>query len=833
MLFAHIAFPVPIDKLFSYRIPDHLQPRICAGARVLAPFGKKKITGFVVQLSDSSDVNNPSFLTEMLDSFPVFSDELLELARWMAEYYMTPLGQVLNIMLPPRLDKQSEIVINLKKDIGEFEIASLRKSKPLQARILKALFVYKHLTVKQLQKKTETKAIAKSLKELEHLGIIEYSEKIDEADVSVRYEKFVTLSEALVDEPERIQTTFALLKGSPKQAKILRFLSKLSDREIKQSDLLKATHSTLGSLQSLEEKKWIKIFEKEKVRNPYDRPFAAPIPITLNAEQQSITHKIAEAIHAAKYQTFLLHGITGSGKTQIYIEAIKKTLEAGKTAIVLVPEISLTPQAVERFKSHFGEQVAVWHSRMSLGERFDAWRKIHTSDFKIVIGARSAIFAPLKNLGLIVVDEEHENTYKQSDSTPKYHARDVAIIRATLNHSVVILGSATPSIESFYNAQTDKYRLVQLTKRIQDVPLPEVEIVDLRKEKLIHTEGWEPVLSKPLRDRIREAVQKNHQVILYQNRRGFATFIECYQCGFVAECPRCSITLTYHASRQILLCHYCGHKQAALTQCPECANSFLSSLGVGTQKVEEVLKQTFPETKTIRMDLDTTTQKGSHERILEKFRSNEAQILLGTQMVAKGLDFENVTVVGVISADTSLLLPDFRASERTFQLLTQVAGRAGRKNKLGKVVIQTFNPNRPAIKHARMHDYLSFYQEEIGFRKELNYPPFTRLTSILLRSLDEKKVVDHSRQFCDILRNEASKHAWPQHQFDILGPTGAPILKIRNYFRWYILIKTSKKLDRSGVLTREVIKKTLLLYNATCRDSKVEVVIEMDPHSLL
>lgn len=833
MLFAHVAFPIPIDKLFSYRIPDHLQPRISPGTRVLAPFGKKKITGFVIKLSDTPDVGNPSSLAEILDPFPVFSDELLELAQWMADYYMTPVGQVLNIMLPPRLDKQSAVVVKLKKDIGEFEISELRKNKPLQARILKALFVYRRLTIKQLQKKAETKAIAKSLKELEHLGIIEYSEKIDEADVSVRYEKFVALSEALTDEPNRIKTALVSLKSSPKQAKILRFLSKYSGQEIKQSDLLKTSNSAIGSLQSLEEKNLIRIFEKEKIRNPYDRSFPAPVPITPNAEQQNITDKIAHAIADAKYQTFLLHGITGSGKTQIYIEAIKKILEAGKTAIVLVPEISLTPQAVERFKSYFGDQVAVWHSRMSLGERFDAWRKIHTDDFKIVIGARSAVFAPLKNLGLIVVDEEHENTYKQSDSAPKYHARDVAVIRATFNQAVVILGSATPSIESFYNAQSGKYCLVQLTKRIQDVPLPEVEIVDLRQEKLIHTEGWEPVLSKPLRDHIRDAIQKNHQIILYQNRRGYATFIECYQCGFVAECPRCSITLTYHASRQTLLCHYCGHKQASLKQCPKCFNPFLSNLGVGTQKVEEILKQTFSDAKTIRMDLDTTTQKGSHERILEKFRSNEAQILLGTQMVAKGLDFENVTVVGVISADTSLLLPDFRASERTFQLLTQVAGRAGRKNKLGKVVIQTFNPNRPAIKHARLHDYLSFYHEEIGFRKELNYPPFTRLTSILLRSLDEKKVVDHSGQFYDILRNEASKHAWPPHQFDILGPTAAPILKIRNYFRWYILIKAGKELDRSGTLTREVIKKTLSLYHATCRDSHVEVIVEMDPHSLL
>jgi primosomal protein N' (replication factor Y) len=841
-LFAQVAFPIPLDRLFTYEVPDALLELAQKGRRVLAPFGNKKITGYVVRLDQDSAIPDCHAISEVLDSVPVFSDELLHLAQWISEYYMAPLGQVLHGMLPPGLERESEKHYTLKQAIGEFEISALKRSKPLQAKILKALFVYKKLSLKKLAKKVGSAQLAKNIQELERLGIVKPFEEIKDAEISIRFEKFVRLADALVDDPERIPLILeSLQKKSPKQAGLLEYLSHglngsltgESDMEISQSHLLQMADATLPALKALVDKKYALIVEKEKFRNPHDGTYEIPKSIRLNKEQSTAVELISESIRKNEYQTFLLHGITGSGKTQVYIESIKNILGAGKTAIVLVPEISLTPQAVERFKSHFGNDVTVLHSRMSLGERFDSWRKLHNGDFKIVIGARSAVFAPLKNLGLIVVDEEHENTYRQNDAVPRYHARDVAVVRANLNGAVVILGSATPGLESYYNAKAGKYQLLELTKRIEDVPLPEVEVIDMRKEKELHTENWQPVLSKPLRDRIRTALRNRQQIILFQNRRGYASFIQCYDCGFAAECPHCSITLTYHMHQNKLRCHYCGYSQPAYRVCPKCENTNVLNHGVGTQKVEEQLKEIFRDARVERMDLDTTTAKGSHGKMLEKFKTNETQILLGTQMVTKGLDFENVTVVGVISADTSLLLPDFRSSERTFQLLTQVAGRAGRKNKLGHVIIQTLHPERSAIVFAQKHDYIAFYAEEIEHRRELMYPPFGRLMLIQLKSEEEKKVVDQSYRFCDILRREVKERKWSTDAIEILGPVAAPILKIRNAWRWHILLKVSKSFDKSGATTRELIRTVLNEYQSGPRDPKIQIQIEADPYSLL
>lgn len=841
-LFANVAFPVPLDKNFTYEVPPPLHDLVQEGSRVIAPLGANKIMGYVIRLQKTTDVDSCRPITEVLDLWPVFSSELLAFAQWISDYYMTPVGQVLDIMLPPGMDRRSEKIFSLRQSIGEYEIYTLKKTKPVQSRILKALFVHKKLSLKALIKKTGARNLAKNIDELKKLQIIEEVDIIHDSEVSIRFEKYISLSQALTDDPERMAAALeSLEKRSPKQAELLNYLREWTDERIatdeeaamRQSDLMQIIQAPLSALKGLSEKKLITIIEKEKIRNPYDILPGKPKRITLNSEQKRAVERVSECIRANEYKTFLLHGVTGSGKTQVYIESIKTILELGKTAMVLVPEISLTPQAVERFKAYFGNLVAVLHSRMSMGERFDSWRKLQSGDFKIVIGARSAVFAPLSNLGLIVVDEEHENTYKQSEPVPKYHARDAAVIRGNLNKAVIILGSATPSLESYYNAQTGKYELLELTRRIDDVPMPKVEIVNLRQEKDIHTESWEPVFSKPLRDAMQTALRYNQQIILFQNRRGYANYVECYDCGFIAECPHCSITLTFHSHQFKLRCHYCGYAIPAYRECPTCGNAYILNHGIGTQKVEEQIKDMFGSSAVVRMDLDTTGTKGSHGKILEKFKSGEAPILLGTQMVAKGLDFENVTVVGVISADTSLLLPDFRSSERTFQLLTQVAGRAGRKDKLGKVIIQTFNPERSAIVYAQNHDYASFYKEEIEYRRELMYPPFGRLVLIQFKCEDEKKVVEHAGQFCDILQDEVTHKRWQKNQFDILGPVSAPIVKIRNHYRWQILLKVSKTFDKSGVMSRELIKSVSSRYNGQNRDPKVQVGIEMDPYSLL
>lgn len=841
-MYAEVAIPLPLDKTFTYIIPDPIRTLVAPGMRVLVPFGRKKQTGFLLRITSSSNVDHPSPITDCLDLQPVFSESLLKLAEWIADYYMTPIGLVLQSLLPPGIHQESDIRITLKAGIGEFEINAIRRQKPIQARILNALYVDKTLSRKELQKKIKSVQLKKHLKELERMGIIEQCEMIGGQQVSERFQKFVELAPAYLDEPERLDTLIAELeRRSPKQAAVMSFLGTWSieriqnneDLSIRQAELLAETGAPLSALKALAEKKYLFITEREVSRNPYMGIVSRPQRIQLNEDQTKAVNAIQDRIYAGEFHVLLLHGVTASGKTQVYIEALKTILAQNRSAIILVPEISLTSQAVERFRSYFPDQVTVWHSKMSLGERFDTWRHIHSGKYRIVIGARSAVFSPVQNLGLIVVDEEHESTYKQTDAAPRYHARDVAIMRAAFSKAVVVLGSATPSLESYYNAQTGKYTLLELPKRIRDAPLPEVEVIDMREEKEVHTEGWIPAFSRALRSRINDALRYHQQVILFLNRRGYASYVQCFDCGYVAECPNCSISLTYHAAAHRLRCHYCGHSIPEIEACPECGQNHILSHGIGTQRVEEQLKLIYPKTAILRMDLDTTSRKDSHHRILEQFKNKEASILLGTQMITKGLDFENVTVVGVISADTSLLLPDFRSSERTFQLLTQVAGRAGRKDKTGHVVIQTFNPDRTPIRYAQNHDFHGFYHEEIRHREELMYPPFGRLIVLVFKNEDEKKVIEHCQLFSDILRQEMIRHHWAEHHAIVLGPAAAPITKVRNQYRWQILIKINKTFDRTGKLFRELLRETEEMYREKLSGPSSPYAVEIDPNHLL
>ena len=827
-----VAVPIPIDQLFTYRIPEKFSEFALPGCRVLVPFDRKRITGYVTH-HVPKPFEDALEIADLLDYWPIFSKDLLHLADWVAEYYMAPLGMVLQSMLPPGMQRGSERIITLKQTVGEFEIANLRKSKPVQSKILKALFVYRSLSLKALSKKIGSTAISKNLEELKRLGIIEEKEVLEDASVKIKFEKIVHLASHLVDEPERFEESLKMLeKRSVKQAAMLQYLKTVAPDGVVQSVALQEIASSREALKALAKKGLVRITERERIRSPFDRAPETKPNLTLNPDQQRCVNTVVRAVQAGAFHTFLLHGITGSGKTQVYIEAIRETVALGKSAIVLVPEISLTPQTVAVFRSWFGPLVTIQHSAMSHGERFDAWRKIRSGELKIVIGARSAVFAPVENLGLVVVDEEHETTYKQNDLTPKYQARDCAIVRASQSKAVVILGSATPSIESFFNAEDGKYTLLTLDRRIGNIPLPPVELVDMRKQIEVHTENWQPVLSKPLRDRMLQSLKSREQIILFQNRRGYSNALECYSCGHSAECPHCSIHLTFHRFKLRLKCHYCGYTLPAYRTCPSCGESNLLSQGIGTQRVEEQIDRLFPSATYTRMDLDTTSRKGSHTDILEQFKSGGTQILIGTQMVTKGLDFENVTLVGVISADTNLLFPDFRSSERTFQLLTQVAGRAGRKEKSGKVVVQTYRPQHYAIQHARTHDFSGFYREEITFRKEARYPPFSRLILVQFRALDENLAIEHSGFFSDIFREQLQKNTLSAH-CSVLGPSPAPILKIRNQFRWHVLLKTLKSADRSGSLTRALLRNSLKLYSEKHRNNRVQFNIDVDPINLL
>lgn len=613
---------------------------------------------------------------------------------------------------------------------------------------------------------------------------------------------------------------------SDRQAEILDLI-----REKKSAPLtliLKEARTTSATLKKLEEAHLISIAPQVSERDPYANEVILPTqPLPLNAEQNHALTKIVTAIDQvpATSSAFLLHGVTGSGKTEIYLQAIAHALNSGKGAIVLVPEISLTPQTVERFKARFssGELktlVAVLHSHLSAGERHDEWQKIRQKRARIAIGARSAIFAPVDNLGLIIVDEEHEHSYKQEES-PRYHARDCAVMRAQLEKAVVVLGSATPSLESFYNARNGKYSLLEMPTRVDDQKMPLVRVVDMRLEA--RKEKGTPIFSQVLRDRIQQRLDRGEQTILFLNRRGYASSLQCPKCGYVAGCPNCSVSLTYHRHVQRVICHICGYSTAAPNVCPEktCRNPAIRYAGIGTERVEETLPKLFPHARIARMDSDSLKRKEDYRRILGDFRTGKIDILLGTQMIAKGLHFPNVTLVGIIYADLTLHMPDFRASERTFQLLTQVSGRAGRGDIEGEVVVQAFTPFHPSIQYARKHDFLGFYDQEIEFRQELSYPPLARIAMLTLRGRNEEKVA-----LCaDYVRKELDKTLPPLGEFIIAGPAPAPLLKAENYFRYQIMIrgKQMTKLSRALSTLNENVK----------MPEDISMIVDIDPVNLV
>ena len=591
---------------------------------------------------------------------------------------------------------------------------------------------------------------------------------------------------------------------------------------------LKEARTTAASLRKLEELHLVSITPEISERDPYANEVILPTtPLILNGEQQIALTKITSAmdLQPATSTAFLLHGVTGSGKTEIYLQAIAHALQSGQGAIVLVPEISLTPQTVERFKARFSSGslqtlVAVLHSHLSAGERHDEWQKIRQNRARIVIGARSAIFAPVENLGLIIVDEEHEHSYKQEES-PRYNARDCAVMRAQLENAVVVLGSATPSLESYYNARSGKYSLLEMPTRVDDQKMPLVRVVDMRMEA--RKEKGIPIFSQVLRERINQRLERGEQTILFLNRRGYASSLQCPKCGFVAGCPNCSVSLTYHRHNQKIICHICGHSEGAPNVCPEktCRNPAIRYAGIGTERVEETLPKLFPTARIARMDSDSLKRKDDFRRILGEFRTGKIDILLGTQMIAKGLHFPNVTLVGIIYADLTLHMPDFRAGERTFQLLTQVAGRAGRGDIEGEVVVQAFTPFHPAIQYARKHDFLGFFDQEIEFRQQLNYPPYARIAMLTLRGRNEEKVA-----LCaEYVRKELDKTLPTLGDFTIAGPAPAPLLKAEKYFRYQIMLR-GKNMSK---LSRHLAS----LSQTTKMPEDITLITDIDPTNLV
>jgi primosomal protein N' (replication factor Y) len=866
--FAEIHFALPLSNGYTYRVPESLDTLAQIGCRALVPLGKRVATGFIVRRTDKIDFPPEKLrdILDVLDETPLFDTHRLELAQWIADYYLCGLGEVLRTMLPPGMEKESHQYVRLARVPSETEMAQMENRAPRQAEVLRALIGKEGYKVKFLARHLHYNSVRSSLRQLMAAGLVEFSYQMQEVATRIQKRTFVQLTDsgkALVQnkngstEIENMDGAGAELFMATEQArsslglttKQYQGLELLSKRgEMPRPQFLRRSGLGSQSLHALAKRGLVHFVEREVERNPYmnfngsHRAFTTEAtPLVLNTDQAHAVQRVTEAMAENRFEVFLLHGITGSGKTQVYIEAIRQAVAQGKGAIVLVPEISLTPQAVGRFQGIFGSLVAVLHSRMSSGERYDAWRRVHRGEAKIVVGARSAVFAPVKNLGLIVVDEEHEGTYKQADPAPRYHARDVAIVRAKMSQSVVLLGSATPSIESYFNAQRGKYTLLELPNRIDNVPLPSVRIVDMTTGRKTAPDR-EGIFARVLYEKIGEKLAKQEQIILLQNRRGFAPLIRCVNCGFIRYCDACNIPMTYHKRGNLLRCHYCNAYEKAPDVCPQCQGMDIIFKGIGTQKVELALKELFPQARVVRMDLDTTRGKLAHDRILREFGEHRYDILLGTQMIAKGLDFHRVTLVGVVSADTGLLRPDFRAAERTFQLLTQVAGRAGRRNLPGEVIVQTYVPDDFCMACARTHDFKKFYNFEVGERQALSFPPFARLALVLFRHPDNERIRGIAQDFVALLKRAGGP-------LRVFGPAPSPLERIQNEFRWQVLIKSDMKADPPARQMRETLGRVVRFFRKTNRNPNlpsgaksrksgyarmgVRMVVDVDPISML
>lgn len=795
----------PIDREMTYQVPEDLKGKIETGSHVLIPFNTRWTTGIIVGFQDWCTLEKLKKITLLLDPNPVVSPSLLDLCRWIASYYMCPFSKVLKASLP------AEIFIHSKQRIALNDRApvSNKSASSRQRKVIEYLQKNNSATIRQLE--NQLGPIRGVVSSLRKRGLLIAYHQIPSPKAKTKQERIV---EVVPQEPHWMDLEFPQLqRRAPKQAECILHIQRTGGSL--PSVKLATLGFSLSILRALANRGLIRFFYREIRRDPYvNQVIDPPRNLTPTPHQEAALSKIFRSLDHGSFQTCLLHGITGSGKTLIYIQAAAHALKSGRGTLILVPEISLTPQTVRHFKSFFRDQVAVLHSALSKGERYDAWQEVREGKRQIVIGARSSVFAPIKNLGLIVVDEEHDSSYKQIDLAPRYNARDVAVMRAHLDAFPVILGSATPSLESYHNACIKKFHMISLPERIDSRPLPKVTLVDMKHEK-------GSIFSRLLRDRMTDKIQKSERIILLQNRRGYAPSVHCIHCGTTLQCPNCQVTLTYHAINNCLICHYCALTRPISKFCEACHGADLRLIGVGTQRVEEALNAQFPNSRVLRMDVDSTRGKGAHDQILETFRKGKADILLGTQMVSKGLDFHGVTLVGVISADTTAHLPDFRAGERTFQLLTQVSGRAGRGSKPGEVIIQTYLPEGEAVQCAKKHDFLTFAQMELATRKTLGYPPFERMAILLLKGPDEYDVTQAASICAETARRLASS------EVDVLGPVQAPISRIRNRYRWQVILKTPSPKNLNSLSQK--------IMNQFANDKRrgITIDIDIDPVSLL
>jgi primosomal protein N' (replication factor Y) len=803
MTYCDVSLPVPLDHSFTYWLPETLRHRVAVGCRVLVPFGSRKLTGVVVKVHDDKPEGPLKEVLRLVDEEPVLAADLLSLGRWISQYYCAPLGEVLRGMIPLAGEVRKSKVYSLTdsgRDAARQLLLSASDDDPaLQVlRLLEA----RPLSAQYLQKKLPTAQPV--IRGLEKKGFVAMEDLEAERD-------------PLRASAARLRVSWfapnlAELKLTKRERELHAFLE-LHPGTHNLEQLEASVKGASQAARSLARRKLI-LLEPESPAGVSSSPV---LPRTLNLHQLSAYQQIEAALRAAKFQTFLLEGVTGSGKTEVYLKAIDACLALGRSALLLVPEIGLTPAVAGQFLHRFGDQVAILHSAFHDAERAEQWRRIRSGAATVVVGTRSGVFAPVRNLGLVVVDEEHDQSYKQQE-TPRYNGRDVAIVRAQEAGAIAVLGSATPSLESRYNAERGKYCRLELPERIERRPLPDVEVIDMRQE-FLETRKL-ATFSRRLVESITERLARREQTMLLLNRRGFSSFVACRSCGERIQCVNCAVTLTFHRRDRRMLCHYCNYAQKVPSLCAKCGSEYLHFIGTGSEKVEEELHRDFPEARIARMDRDTVSGKRHFESILHNFRDGNYDVLVGTQMIAKGHDIPNVTLVGIVSADVGLGLPDFRAAERTFQLLTQAAGRAGRGDLPGIVLIQTINPEHYAIRFASEQNYAGFYAKEIQFRKLMRYPPFSALANVLVRSQKQDEALAMSAELGRLLdpAPEGVK---------VLGPAEAPVPKLKSEFRYQLLLKAANRKRLNEVL-RDVQQFAIhRKWGATA------LVIDVDPLTLL
>ncbi|MDN3580698.1 replication restart helicase PriA [Mucilaginibacter flavus] len=815
-LFVEVILPLAISKNYTYRVPFEMNDAVAIGKRVVVQFGKSKLyTAIVREISElAPEKYEAKYVIEVLDNLPVVTPQQLHFWQWVADYYMCTIGEVMNASLPAALKLASETRIILNTDYG-IDKSALHDKEFL---IVEALEIQPELTISDIAKLLGQKTVMPILKLMFEKNIIHISEEVSER-YKPRKRTFVTLN-PVYNNPENLRDLFPILeKRAPKQADALLAYIKLSrtQAKISKNELIEESGAGESSIKSLIEKEILFAEEKNVSRLQFEEDVDAITNFELSEQQTEVLESIRTQFR--EKDVTLLHGVTSSGKTQLYIRLIEGMMREDRQVLYLLPEIALTTHIIERLRIYFGADIGIYHSRFNDNERVEVWQKVLNNDYKVILGARSSVFLPFNDLGLIIVDEEHETSYKQYDPAPRYNARDAAIFLANMHRGKVLLGSATPSFESYHNAQTHKYGFAELTERFGGVQLPDVEVVSISSE--IKQKTIQSHFTSVLMTGIGEALANKEQAILFQNRRGYAPILMCKICAYTPKCINCDVSLTYHKSSGKLHCHYCGYREDSPSICPACGSTHLEYKGFGTEKIEDELTLLLPEARIARMDLDTTRSRNSLQTILNNLEEKKIDILVGTQMVAKGLDFSDVTLIGIINADSLLKFPDYRANERSFQMLAQVSGRAGRRGKQGKVVIQTYDPYHRVIKQVIANDYRDLYNTEMEERRNFKYPPFYRIINLDIKHQNPEVLYNQAVY----LGNELRKHFGER----VIGPETPLISRIRNYYIKSIMLKFEK--DGISIIKAKAVLKDIIVQFQTTKLSKGSIVVpDVDPY---